>query len=301
MIINGDALEALKELGNNSVELIVADPPYCLDKLDNFWDISKIASIKNMGVVTSLPSGMKFDKDQGKKFYEWYLPICKELHRVLVPGGFFFTFSAPRIFHRVGVAVEDAGFLIKDQFIWIYTQNQPKAMALNHFIGKLKTSISCKEALMEALKGWKTPQVKSCFEPIVVGQKEIEDNYIENTINYGTGLVNTQIKQSEDKFPSNIMSTEGVDEILDRYFLVPKPTKSEKGEFNTHKTVKPVDICQYLIALTTRDGATVLDPFCGSGTTLVAAKNIGRKFIGIDINEEYIEICKRRLNENQNT
>ncbi|HOV32845.1 MAG TPA: site-specific DNA-methyltransferase [Candidatus Hydrogenedens sp.] len=70
----------------------------------------------------------------------------------------------------------------------------------------------------------------------------------------------------------------------------------EKGEFNTHKTVKPLAICEYIIALTTfSKDSIVLDPFIGSGTTAVAAKRLGRKFIGIDINQEYIEIAQKRL------
>ena len=69
-----------------------------------------------------------------------------------------------------------------------------------------------------------------------------------------------------------------------------------KGDFNPHKTVKPLSFCEYIINLTTYSNeAVVLDPFAGSGTTLVAAKKTGRKFIGIDINKEYIEIAIRRI------
>ena len=72
--------------------------------------------------------------------------------------------------------------------------------------------------------------------------------------------------------------------------------QGKKGDFNPHKTVKPLSFCEYIISLTTySNDAIVLDPFAGSGTTLVAAKNLGRKFIGIDINKEYIEIAKRRI------
>lgn len=70
----------------------------------------------------------------------------------------------------------------------------------------------------------------------------------------------------------------------------------KKGDFNLHRTVKPLSLCEYIISLTTYSHeAIVLDPFAGSGTTLVAAKNLERRFIGIDINKEYIEIAKRRI------
>ena len=97
-------------------------------------------------------------------------------------------------------------------------------------------------------------------------------------------------------FPANVVSTNKISEVIDRCFLISKPDKKEKGELNTHKTVKPVSLCEYIIKLTTySEDAIVLDPFAGSGTTLVAAKKLGRKFIGIDINEEYIEIAKERI------
>jgi site-specific DNA-methyltransferase (adenine-specific) len=97
--------------------------------------------------------------------------------------------------------------------------------------------------------------------------------------------------------PSNVITCDDIDEVACRYFLIGKPDKAEKGEYNTHKTVKPLALCEYLIALVTQKNHIVLDPFCGSGTTCLAARKISRRFIGIDMNEEYIEICRRRLTE----
>lgn len=68
---------------------------------------------------------------------------------------------------------------------------------------------------------------------------------------------------------------------------------------NFHPTVKPIKLMQYLINLVTPPQGTVLDPFMGSGSTGVAAKNLGFKFIGIELNEEYFEIAKRRINKLQ--
>jgi site-specific DNA-methyltransferase (adenine-specific) len=64
---------------------------------------------------------------------------------------------------------------------------------------------------------------------------------------------------------------------------------------NNHPTVKPIALMEYLINMVSRDGATILDPFMGSGTTGVACKNLGRNFIGIELDADYIEIAKARI------
>ena len=298
-IILGDAEKILREIEDNSIDLVLTDPPYFLDKMDNSWDPKTVSKITDYcHVVKFLPPGMKFDKEQGKKFYEWYFKISKEIYRVLKPGGFFFSFSSPRLYHRAVSAIDDAGFLIRDCFIWLYTQNQPKAMSLNHFIEKENFDRKKKNEIKEKIKGWKTPQIKSCFEPIVMAQKEYEKTFLHNIMKYNVGLINTNVKIGKNMFPSNVITTQEITEDIDRCFLLPKPGREEKGNFNTHKTVKPLAICEYIIALTTfSEDAIVLDPFVGSGTTAVAAKNLGRKFIGIDINREYVEIAQKRLKE----
>lgn len=80
-----------------------------------------------------------------------------------------------------------------------------------------------------------------------------------------------------------------------RFFYVAKASKRERGEGNNHPTVKPIKLMEYLIKLVTPPQGTVLDPFMGSGTTGVAAKKLGFNFIGIELNEEYLEIAKKRM------
>ncbi|MFQ6071739.1 MAG: DNA methyltransferase [Methanosarcinales archaeon] len=111
-IILGDAEKILPQIEDNSIDLVLTDPPYFLDKMDNNWNPQKVSSITDYcHTVKSLPPGMKFDKEQGRRFYEWYFKISKELYRVLKPGGFFFSFSSPRLYHRMASAVDDAGFI----------------------------------------------------------------------------------------------------------------------------------------------------------------------------------------------
>jgi site-specific DNA-methyltransferase (adenine-specific) len=80
-----------------------------------------------------------------------------------------------------------------------------------------------------------------------------------------------------------------------RFFYCAKASKSERGESNNHPTVKPVKLMQYLVNLVSTEGATILDPFCGSGSTGVACRNTNRNFIGIEKDESYFEIAKNRI------
>jgi hypothetical protein len=80
-----------------------------------------------------------------------------------------------------------------------------------------------------------------------------------------------------------------------RFFYTAKASRSERGEGNTHPTVKPVSLMRWLVRLVTPPGGTVLDPFCGSGSTGVAALQEGFRFIGIEREAEYAQIAERRL------
>jgi len=80
-----------------------------------------------------------------------------------------------------------------------------------------------------------------------------------------------------------------------RFFYVAKASKRERGPDNKHPTVKPIKLMEYLVRLITPPNGTVLDPFMGSGTTGIASKNLDFQFKGIELNAEYFEIAKRRI------
>lgn len=80
-----------------------------------------------------------------------------------------------------------------------------------------------------------------------------------------------------------------------RFFYCAKASKADRGEGNDHPTVKPIALMKYLVKLVCRRGGTVLDPFCGSGTTGVAAVELGNSFIGIERDEHYFSIAKSRV------
>lgn len=299
-ILYGDCLEMMKNIPPNSIDMVCTDPPYFLDGLGDDWNKESLDNKGSSAIVGNLPKGMKFDRNQSKKFNEFYSKVSSEVYRILKPGGAFISFSSPRLYHSMAMAIEDAGFEIRDMLGWIYTQSQVKAFSQNHIIDKDKSlNADQKTKLKELCNNWKTPQLKPAIEPMCLAVKPIEGRYIDNFQKYGTGLMNTsdETKTGDGFFPSNIITTDIVEESMDRVFLVSKPNKTEKGDYNTHLSVKPVNLISHLIKLFTKENAIVLDPFMGSGTTAVACIQSKRNYLGFDINQEYIKIIEKRIND----
>ena len=334
MLVNGDCLEEIQKLVDKGVQVdsIVTDPPYHLTSI-----------VERFGKEGSAPAK---DKDgafqrQSKGFMgkEWDggdIAFRKEtwelFMKVLKPGGHLLAFSGSRTYHRMAVAIEDAGFDIRDQIMWLYGSGFPKS----HNLGD----------------GWGTA-LKPAHEPIVLARKKIEGTNKQNREKYGTAGLNIDAcrvegeKQTRDsnpvmnggkygqnqnaerkivkrksrsddgvwtnknsgmkaegthyadadprgRFPANVMH-DGLQEDWARYYYCPKTSKSEKGNDNTHPTVKPIKLMKYLCRLITPKGGTVLDPFMGSGSTGIAAKDEGVEFIGIEREKEYFEIAERRV------
>jgi site-specific DNA-methyltransferase (adenine-specific) len=240
---------------------------------------------------------MKFDKSQVKNLYDFYLELSQLLFKKMKPGAYFLSFSSPRLYHAIAMSCELAGFEIRDMINWTYTQSMPKGMSVSHIIDKMKISEEEKIKIKEEYKNFKTPQIKSSFEPICVAMKPIgKITFIQNELNFKTGLLDFSQKVgiNNDKVPANLITTEEFNDTYDKNFLVPKPTKSEKGINNTHITVKPLALIEHLIKLFSKKNSLILDPFLGSGTTALACKNSERKCIGIEINKEYYQIALDR-------
>jgi len=120
----------------------------------------------------------------------------------------------------------------------------------------------------------------------------------------GMGKVTSSYFNDKGRWPANLMLDEASAGMLDeqnngvsRFFYCAKAPRSERGEGNDHPTVKPLSLMQYLCKLVIPENGIVLDPFMGSGSTLIAASRLGREVIGIDINEKYCEIASNRLNQ----
>ena len=299
VLLHNDCFAELEKLPDNSIDCVVTDPPYFIDKLDNKWSSKDIAEDTPNSHITHLPKGMKFDKLQVKNLYDFYLKLSKLLFQKMKPGAYFLSFSSPRLYHSIAMACEIAGFEIRDMINWVYTQSMPKGMSVNHIIDKMEMSQKEKDELKEQYKDFKTPMIKSCFEPICVAMKPITTTFIKNELSFKTGLIDfsNKVGIDTDHCPANIITTEEFNELYDKNFLLSKPSKKEKGEYNTHITVKPVSLMEHLIRIFSKEGSTVVDPFMGSGTTGVACKSTNRKFIGMEINKEYYDISQKRISQ----
>ena len=293
-------MEEILKLENNSIDLILTDPPYFIDKLDNNWSSKKVNSDKKNSHIKHLPKGMKFDKKQVKDLYDFYLELSKIIFDKLKPGGYLLSFSSPRLYHSIAMACEISGFEIRDMINWVYTQSMPKGMSIEHIIKKRKDlSDGEKSRLIEEYKDFKTPQIKSCFEPICVAFKPIKETFLQNELDFNTGLLDfsNKVGIDNDKVISNVITTEEFNELYDKNFLISKPKKEEKGDYNNHITVKPVKMIEHLLKIFSKENSLVVDPFLGSGTTAIACKNLNRRCIGIELNKEYYDICLQRLLE----
>ena len=284
-IFNEDCQKGLRVLHDNSIDFIVTDPPYFIDGMGDEWNDMKLKNkVKKSGVIGGLPVGMRFDRVQGERLQAFMNPIAKEFLRILKPGGFCVVFSQARLYHRMAMSLDLAGFEIRDMLAWKY-EGQAKAFSQSHFIKKDKNlTDKQKETLIKELEGYKTPQLKPQMEPMVLAQKPKEGTFVQNWQKYRLGLLNT--KESLDgKFPSNVME-------------VPKHTRNcESEEKIEHLTRKPVRLISHLIRLFTQEGQVVLDPFMGSGAHAIAALQNHRKFIGYEIEKKYFEIAKNRIAE----
>ena len=136
--------------------------------------------------------------------------------------------------------------------------------------------------------GWKLGNLRPLFEPILWFMKPypIGGTLTDNIMLYDVGGYN------EEYFKQNPLNNTGI-EVCSNIIKC----KSSRNDRGLHPAQKPVALMEFLINLTTLEGQVVLDPFCGCGSTLVAAQNLNREYIGIEVNAEYCKIISERLNK----
>lgn len=275
-----DCREIMPVMKSNSVSLVVTDPPYFIDGMGDEWDHGALARrMRGHGVVKSLPIGMKFDRSQGARLQKFMRPIADEWLRIIRPGGFALCFSQNRLVHHAAMAIEDAGFEIRDILAWRY-EGQAKAFSQEHFIRKRNIPRSEKDRLIAKLGGRKTPQLKPQCEMIVMAQVPRDGTFVDNWDRWETGLIDPSSPVIEpDRFPGTVI-----------------PAKKPR-ERHGHMTTKPVDLLRHLIRLFSPEGSVVFDPFAGSGSTGVAARMESRKFIGAEIDKRMARTAEKRIGD----
>ncbi len=292
-VICGDSIQEIKNIESNSVHLILSDIPYGISYDE--WDI--LHSNNNSSLLGKSPAQEKSalfkfrgkplngwseaDKKIPREYYEWCSKWAGDWLRVLKPGASCFVFAGRRYAHRCICALEDAGFILKDMLSWQKESAAHRAQNVSVAYERRNDYVNAKK-----WEGWKIGNLRPLFEPILWFMKPyrigetLSDNIIENEL----GAYN------ENAIKSNPLLNSGL-EICSNVIKC-RSSKSDRG---LHPAQKPISLMKYLIEMTTLEGQIVLDPFCGCGSTLIAAKELNRQFIGIEKNEAYFDIITQRL------
>ncbi len=297
-IILGDSIEKIKLIKDESIHLILSDIPYGIN-IDE-WDV--LHNNTNSALLGKSPAQEKSSvfKTRGKplngwseadknipyEYYEWCRLWADDWLRVLKPGSSCFIFAGRRYSHRAVCALEDAGFIFKDMISWQKDSAAHRAQNVSVVFNKRRDVFNA-----EKWSGWKIGNLRPLFEPILWFMKpyKIGETLTDNIKNHEVGAYN------EKAIKSNSLSNEGL-EICSNLIKC----KTKKDDRGLHPAQKPIALMKYLIELTTLEGHIVFDPFCGCGSTLLAAKELHRNYIGIEKNEHYYNIVVNRLTNKNN-
>lgn len=300
-IHTGDCREVLRAMAADSIDAVVTDPPYGLSFMGKAWD-------------QSVP---------GPDYW-------REVIRVMKPGAHLLAFGGTRTYHRLVCAIEDAGFEIRDQIAWVYSTGFPKSPTLDGawqgWGAALKPAF---EPIVLARKplagtvaanvlahGTGAMNIDGCR---IAGEKPATTRGASGSNGrYGSIKARGRIEDDgKGRWPPNLIH-DGSDDAVSafpkhaaRFFYCSKASTADREDWlkrsseisatesgprrNHHTTVKPTDLMRYLCRLVTPPGGTVLDPFAGSGSTGRGAILEGFDFVGIELDHDYAEIARHRI------
>jgi site-specific DNA-methyltransferase (adenine-specific)/site-specific DNA-methyltransferase (cytosine-N4-specific) len=265
-ILKGDANVILKNIEDNSIDLIITSPPYADQRKKTY-------------------GGIKTDE-----YVEWFLPISQELLRVLKPSGTFILNIKEKVVNgerstyviELILEMKKQGWLWTEEFIWHKKSCYPGKWP-NRFrdawerllqFNKTKHFNMYQEAVMVPIGDWAKTRLNCLSERDKIrNNSENNSGFSRNNSNWvGRDLV----------YPTNVL------------YLAPE------CNYKFHPAPFPKTLPSWFIKLFTKEGDMVMDPFMGSGTTLFAARELKRNSIGIEIFEEYYEEVEK-LSEKDKT
>ncbi len=257
----GDSKEQLKLLPDNSVDLIVTSPPYADQRRNTYGGIHP------------------------DDYVEWFLPISEELLRVLNPAGTFIlnikekAVKGERNTYVIELILEmrKQGWLWTEEFIW-HKRNCYPGKWPNRFrdawerllqFNKGRKFNMYQEEVMVPIGEWATSRLRNLSET-----DKTRDN---SKVGSGFGKNVSNWLNRDKTYPTNVLHL------------------ATECNNKSHSATFPEGLPEWFIKLFTKEGGMVLDPFMGSGTTLVVANRMRRHSIGIDIVPEYCEMVRQRL------
>jgi site-specific DNA-methyltransferase (adenine-specific) len=262
-VIQGDCLDALKAFPDQCVDLIVTSPPYADQRKNTYGGISP------------------------DRYADWFLPRAAEFLRVLKPSGSFILNIKERVVDGerhtyvldLILRMRQNGWFWIEEYMWHKKNSHPGKWPnrfrdnwerLLHFT-KARKFAMYQDAVMVPIGDWAQSRLKNLSET-----DKRRDN---SKVGSGFGKNISNWVGREKVYPSNVLHM--ATECYNRQ----------------HSATFPVALPEWFVNLFTLPGDVVLDPFNGSGTTCVAAKKSNRHYIGIDTNEDYCQIARKRLEE----
>ena len=340
-LVNSDCIKHLKTLDDNIFDSCVTDPPYHLASIVKRFGPGQ-KGINNQdtkdgrnGPFHNIARGFMGQVWDGGDI-AFTTEIWKEVYRTLKPGAYLLAFSAPRNYHRMAIAIEDSGFEIRDQIMWIFGSGFPKSHNVGKQIdkklgntriktGQVKTHARKGIAVAEERtainagsfgqeveeeitvgtsewEGWGTA-LKPAHEPIVMARKPIDGSVANNVLKHRTGAINIDESRVELSEDDNLQLGRFPanlihDGLEEEWAKYFYCSKASKKEKadTKHPTVKPVALMRYLVKLVTPKQGIVLDPFAGTGTTGEACILESKKYYLIEAKPSYFKDIEARLN-----
>ncbi|MCL2772095.1 MAG: site-specific DNA-methyltransferase [Oscillospiraceae bacterium] len=260
-IMCGDCLDIMKELPDNCVDLIVTSPPYADNRKNTYGGIPP------------------------DKYVEWFLPISAEILRILKNTGTFILNIKEKVVDgerstyvlELILEMRKQGWFWTEEFIW-HKKNCFPGKWSNRFrdswerclqFNKSKNFAMYQDAVKVPIGSWAQSRLKNLSETDLVRDET------KNNSGFGKKIANWMNKDTV--YPTNVL-----------YLATECSNKNHSAAF-------PEELPSWFIKLFTKENDLVLDPFSGSGTTAVAAKKLGRNYIGIDIVREYCDLSESNL------